>query len=77
MLNIQPKIHTFIFAITNESRDKIYDFAGTYVEAVEKFNKGHNRYPGRCITKVQVIEDQIFGSCVPSPPVDDTFDYRA
>jgi hypothetical protein len=80
MLSIQPKIHCYIFVITNESRDKIYDFAGSYVEAVEKFKKHHVRYAGRCVAKVQVIEDQVFGSCVPVSMPDikeEYFDTRA
>ncbi|QGZ14305.1 hypothetical protein PP940_gp123 [Rhizobium phage RL2RES] len=65
-MKIQPKVHCFIFIITNEDRDEIYDFCSDYIVAVEKFKQGfHDLCPGRCITKVQMVEDQIFGSCVP------------
>ncbi|QNH71563.1 hypothetical protein PP938_gp232 [Rhizobium phage AF3] len=65
-MKIQPKVHCHIFIITNEGRDEIFDFAGSYVEAVEKFKNGfHDFYDDRCVAKIQMIEDGVFGSCVP------------
>ncbi|QIG69729.1 hypothetical protein EVB81_160 [Rhizobium phage RHph_I46] len=77
MLNIQPKIHTHIFIISNEARDVIYDFAGTYIDAVKKFEKDkHYCYRDRCVVKVQIVEDPIFGSCVPVQVKEEHFDTR-
>jgi c-di-GMP-binding flagellar brake protein YcgR len=62
-IQVQPRIHCTIFAITNEARTELFEFASTYVGIVEVMNKFYLEDEDKVIVKIGVDEREDFGHC--------------